>query len=633
MKKYIDMIKRLKYAALMFSAVIMTFTSCERPYLQPWPPDGARTPDDVWNNYYFTRGFLDALYADQGPTLYYNDIEGAGMLASATDEAMHSDPQGAVRNFTNGIWNPTSVPTVYTGGPWSSYGQYSSPWDNSYRGIRRTNIFLENVDNSVFIDDVSNPARANDRTYGKGQAYYWRAFLQFQILKRYGPFPIITQSQSLEDDILIPRNTLDECVAQIIEDCDNAIERLPLLWADNNWYRINRTGAQALKARVLLYYASPLYQGDFESLGLPANSTGDIERWQDAADAAKAAIDGNNFYNLMTVTKFNRPYSSTNTYIARIAMTHTLSQFENIWSTSSYTTSQVVNEYRNMPTGIEGCYGYTNPTQEMVDAFEVVPVDANNRPVTGATSVAFDWNIPAHAANPYANRDPRFYASINYNGYFWGNSSSLGYYIDTYDGGVHRNITLPTTTKTGYYFRKWLTEAFYAYRSGGYTSPTRGKIEFRFAELLLNYAEAMNEAYGPDISHPDGALRVGGATARTALNTVRARVNMPAIPLGLTQAEMREKIKHERRIELCFEDHRFYDVRRWKNGELFGGPVHGIKITPTGFDVNNRPTGFTYLVEQVETRVWDEKMYWWPIPYSEIVKYEGKLTQNPGWGN
>lgn len=632
MKKRNNISDLLKRIAIVFAAFLMV-VSCERPYLEPWPPDGARSPDDVWNYYYFTRGFLDALYADQMTNVYMNDIQGNGMLAAASDEAVHSDLQGAVRNFTNGIWNPTSVPTLLFGGAYSASRMWASPWDNSYRGIRRANIFLENVDNSVFIDDVSRPDRAHDRTYGKGQAYFWRAFLQFEVLKRYGPFPIVTKSLTLEDDIYQPRNTLDECYKQIIADCDSAIAKLPLLWTDNNWHRVNITVVQALKSRVTLYYASPLYQGDFETFGLAANSVGDVNRWKVAADAAKATIDDNSYYSLMSVTKYNRPFSNTGTYIQRLALINHTSQFEVIFATPATSREQHLNEVYNLPAGVEGCYGYTNPTQEMVDAFEVVELDGSGKPLPTATAEEFDWNNPEHAANPYANRDPRFYSSILFNGYLWGASDAKAYNIDTYEGGVHRNPLLPTSTKTGYYFRKFLYEQFYSYATGQYSAPTRGRIVSRLAEVVLNYAEAMNEAYGPDVPHPEGDLRIGGSTARDAVNLIRERVAMPEIPAGLSQSEMRDRIKHERRIELCFEDYRFYDLRRWKEGEKLGGPIHGIEIEATSFDENNRPLGFTYEVEQIEERVWADKMYWWPIPYSEIVKYAGKLKQNPGWSN
>ena len=143
----------------------------------------------------------------------------------------------------------------------------------------------------------------------------------------------------------------------------------------------------------------------------------------------------------------------------------------------------------------------------------------------------------------------------------------------------------------------------------------------------------MNEAYGPYGEDPKGSLRIDGInTAEGAINAIRARVNMPPLPTGLSKDEMREKIKHERRIELCFEGHRFYDLRRWKEGDKLGAPIHGVVITPTGFNEKGRPTGFTYEVEKVEDRVWRDCMYWWPIPYAEIVKYPNNgLEQNPGW--
>jgi hypothetical protein len=622
-------IKKIKHFILL--AFVLLTMSCERPWLEPWPPDAARTPSDIWSYYFYAKGFLDAVYSTNVFGPYANDISGSGMLASATDEAEHANSQGDVQNFTNGIWNPTNIPTFRYGSPW--YGTYlRTPWDNAYLGIRRVNIFLENVDKSVIIDDVSDPTRQFDRTYSKGQAFYWRAWLQFDLLRKYGPFPILTKSIQEGEDPFIPRNTLDECFNQIIADCDSAIDRLPLLWDDNNWHRVNKTVAQTLKSRACLYYASPLYQGDFETYGSAANTIGDVERWKKAITATRDAINENSFYSLMPVTKFNRPYAAVNTYNNQVSLIRNLSQKEMIWGSGTTTQLSSWWERYNLPTGVEGCDGFTNPTQEMVDAFEVVPLTASTgKPVAGQPAVAFNWSNPVHAANPYANRDPRFYASINYNGSLWGNSSTKAYYVDTYTGGVHRNPLNPNSTKTGYYYRKWLSEDFYAYVTGSYSSASRSRIEFRFAELLLNYAEAMNEVYGPYGVDPAGPLRVTGSSAWDAINLIRARVAMPNLQTaGLTKDQMRDKIKHERQVELCFEGHRFYDLRRWKEGNKLGDPIHGVKITGSVF-VNNRPTVFTYAVEPVEDRVWSDNMYWFPVPYSEIVKYEGKLKQNPGW--
>ena len=610
--------------------------SCERPFLEPWPPDAARTEQDVWDTYDFTKGMVDIIYADQIMCPYVYDVYGSGnpgygMLASATDEAEHSESGGAVQMFTNGVWNPTNMPKFLFGGPWNSGRFERYPYLNSYVGIRRANLFLSNVHKSdLLIDDPSDPTKAKELTYFKGQTYFWRALLQFWLLRAYGRFVISTEPEDPSDTeyLFRPRNTIDECVAQIVKDCDAAIDSLPTLWDEANWHRANRTAAQALKSRALLYYASPLYQGNWEGWGAPKNTTGDVQRWIDAADAAREAINDNDFYNLTPVTKFTRPYSASGTYNYVTIIAQNMNNRELIFGTGKTTYYSQQNEYYSLPAGVDGCKGWTNPTQEMVDEFEVVTGTGADR-----KAVPFDWNNPEHAKDPYANRDIRFYSSINYNGKLWGTSSSKAYYIDTYEGGVHRNRLLTNSTKTGYYYCKFLNESYYANKTGYTTTTSRQRHEFRFAELVLNYAEAMNEAYGPYGEDPKGALRIDGInTAEGAINAVRARVDMPPLEKGLSKDQMRDKIKHERWVELCFEGHRFYDLRRWKEGDKLGAPIHGIVITPTGFDSNNRPTGFTYKVEKVEDRVWRDCMYWWPIPQEEIVKYPaGNFEQNPGW--
>jgi starch-binding outer membrane protein, SusD/RagB family len=646
---------RLRHAGLLV-VWMLTFMSCERAWLEPWPPDGARLPSDIWENYNFSKGILDKAFAEHLYSVNLSEFEGNAMIASATDEAEHTLPQARVQALNDGSWSPSRGIEVNYGGNYRpSVGNAlirRTPWQNSYEGIRRVNIFLANVNNSPIIDDPAIPARRYERTYFTGQAYFLRGYLQWELFRRYGAFPIVTEVLTLEDDITRPRNTLKECYDQIIADLDSAYAKLPYLHDDNNWHRPTKTMAQSVKAMVQLYYASPLYQGDPEAqpFGLPANTVGDVDRWLDVVETSRAAIQENTFHNLMSATVFTRPYTNTNTYTARLVFTFVPTQTETIWSTiqsSQMRPNLLDNEKNALPDGVEGCYGYTNPTQEMVDAFEVVTLATSTaggnvigKPLIGAPAVPFDWNNPAHAANPYANRDPRFYASIIHNQTLWGTSTSQRYFVDTYEGGIHRDYTRPNHTKTGYYYRKFISETFHKDVSGWRpTSITRIKNFIRFSELVLIYAEAMNEAYGPDVVHPDGPLRSIGtpsrtpSTAREALNVIRERVGMPAIPLGLSQAEMRERIKHERRIEFAFEGHRFYDLRRWKQGELLGGTIHGIKITPSGIDpVTSRPIlPFTYEVVPVEERVWQDKMYWWPIPYSEVIKYGGNIRQNPEW--
>lgn len=627
---------------------MMSLSSCKHALLEPWPPDAARTHDDIWTYYKYCKAAVDVIYADHIMCPYPNDVymgdgtgDSYGMLACATDEAEHSLASGSVQKFTNGVWSAASSPQVLFGGPWYSRSS-RIPWLNDYLGIRRANAALAELDGSALIDDLDDPTRRYDLTWFKGQAYFWRAYLEFDLLRRYGPFIISTEVEGLDDSIYRGRNTLDDCVAQIVRDCDAAIDSLPLIWDEDNWHRVNRTAAQALKSRLLLYYASPLYQGEFENFGLEKGATGDVQRWKDAAVAARNAINDNEFYQLVKVTKFNRPYSDEGTYNYVLHIAANLENTEIIFSTAKTTNCSVNQERFNLPAGVSKCEGYTNPTQDLVDEFEVLEGTGSAR-----KAVPFDWNNEKHTKDPYANRDPRFYNCILYNGTLWGTSSSKAYYVDTYgpstiDGvaypcGKHRDPKLQQSTKTGYYYRKFLSESFYSYDTNQYTTLSRTRHEFRFTELLLNYAEAMNEAYGPEYPDPEGPLREFGVTgvqdAKGAIDAVRSRVNMPPIPSGLTKEQMREVIHHERQIELCFEGHRFYDLRRWKEGEKLGAPIHGIVITPTKFDAKTqRPTEYKYEVEEVEKRVWKDCYYWWPLPASEVVKYKnGELKQNPGW--
>jgi starch-binding outer membrane protein, SusD/RagB family len=646
MKNSMKHILRLPLVLLVFVVVSI---SCERPWVDPWPPDGARLPDDVWENYNFARGFLERVLGEQMFTANVNELEGEGHPASASDEAKHSVRNGRINAFTDGSWSPTRGVQWRFGGSYANY--IRSPWENSFVAVRRINIFLANIDRSVIIDDPAIPARQFDRTWYKGQAYFLRGWFNFQLFQRYGAFPIITDVLDLaNDDIFIPRNTLQECYDHIIADLDTAYTLLPYMHDDNNWHRPTKTIAQALKARVQIYYASPLYQGDPETqpYGLPAESQGDPQRWEDALNTVVAAINENSFYQMMNVLSWVRqPLSgvtSVGTLTIRLNYTVVPTQRESIWSTvqsSQMRPTQHEWELNNMPDGVVGARGLTNPTQEMVDAFEVVPLRAGlYRTVAGASSQKFDWDNPVHAADPYANRDPRFYHAINYNGVVWGTNASYRFTVDTYEGGIHNDQTRPNATKTGYYMRKGLTEAFHSYETGRFSAQTRFRNQIRLPELLFIYAEAMNELHGPDVAAAGTQLRTitlgtvnyNITTAREAVNLVRARVEMPLLPTGMSQEDMRDAIKHERRIELCFEGHRMFDLRRWKEGEKLGGPIHGIKITPSGFDANNRPMlPYTYERFKVEDRVWEDKMYWWPIPYSEVVKYNGKLKQNPGW--
>lgn len=642
--------KKLLYISfrypLMLLVILMLSVSCERPWVAPWPPDGARLPDDIWENYQFTRGFMDRAWGQGLFSANFNDFTDNGHTASASDEAKHSDPQGRVNWLTNGVWSPTRTVAWRYGGNYADY--IDEPWENSYLAIRRVNIFLANVDNSILINDPSVPAREFERDHFKGMAYFLRAWKQWEIFQKYGAFPISLEALDFaNDELFLPRNTMQECYDQIIRDLDSAYNYLPLVHDANNWHRPTKSYVEAVRARVQIYWASPLYQGDpaTQPYGLDAGEVGEISRYEDVIETVRKFFAENDFFNMMQPTYYTQPLSYSTRYYGRIyyrTIATTPVNTEVIWSTAQSTQMRPTRyewELNNLPDGVLGARGLTNPTQEMVDAYEVI----ENRPglfrtVAGAPSEPFDWDNPVHAADPYANRDPRFYHSINYNGVVWGTSSTWEYTVETWEGGIHNDPSRPMATKTGYYMRKGLNESFHSYETGGYSAATRVRPQFRVPELLLIYAEAMNVVYGPDVPHPDGPLRtitMGSTpydieTARDAINIIRDRVEMPQVEAGLSKEAFFDWIVHERRIELGFEGHRMFDLRRWKMGEIMGEPIHGIRITSQ--DPSNPGTPpWNYEVFEVEDRVWEDKMYWWPIPYSEIVKSQGVLEQNPGW--
>jgi len=257
-------------------------------------------------------------------------------------------------------------------------------------------------------------------------------------------------------------------------------------------------------------------------------------------------------------------------------------------------------EVSNSANGYGGWAGNT-PLQNLVDAYEVK--------VNSTTAEPFDWNNTTHTSAPYANRDPRFYATILYNG-----APYRGRNVETFtpggkdskDGNDNWN-----TSKTGYYLRKFLDDNL-PINNPWDVAGTQPWIYLRYAEILLNYAEAQNEASGPD------------GSVYNAINLIRQRAGMPDLPAGLNQSQMRDAIRHERQVELAFEEHRFYDVRRWKIAMVTENePAYGITITKSGSDLI-----YTRKVA-LDGRKFEEKHYWLPIPRAEIQSSGNKLEQNP----
>ncbi|MET0461573.1 MAG: RagB/SusD family nutrient uptake outer membrane protein [Chitinophagaceae bacterium] len=503
---------------------------------------------------------------------------GGDFLDAAAGDALPSRYNMPVENYIKGAVTVVNNPDPY--------------WGNSYYGIRRSTIFLQNIDRV--------PMALATRTIWKAEARYLRAFFYWELLKRYGGVPLLGDAVlSMDDNISLPRNTFEQTVNYIISECDAVKGDLR---ADNvstsDFGRITKGAAVALKCRVLLYAASPLFNGggiesDPVKKALTGYPTADPSRWQKVVDAATEFNALGTYFKLVT--------SGTPTAFTSV--------FINKMNTEIIFAKQVANnanlENSQSPVGFVASnarsQGLTSPTQNLVDAFPML----NGMMINEAGS-GYD------AANPYANRDPRLGATVFHNGATW-----LSRTVQTYQGGLDRpsdNSLSTIQTRTGYYLRKFLGN-FAA--STAYSSQSHNFPIFRYAEIILNHAEALNE-----LNQVEAAV--------TQIKTLRARAGITAgvntrygIKAAITQAEMRELIRNERRIELAFEEHRFWDVRRWKIADQV------LNTTLTGIRITNG-TPLTYQVVPVATSKFETRLYHMPIPLDEINK-NTQLIQNEGW--
>lgn len=501
------------------------------------------------------------------------------MLAAACDEADNADINSNVQKFNNGSWNAASNPENY--------------WDDFYQGIRSANLFLEKSEdykNIVYIGDTLHPSNKSAYEYNvrdiawlRAEVRFLRAFYYFELIKRYGGVPILTKStHTLEELKGMSRSTFAECVDFVVKECDSIVPLLKDTWIgfdDDKWRgRVTKGAAMALKARVLLYAASPLHN--------PAN---DIKKWEAAAEAAHDVIALNQ-------------YALHNDYKGLFRIGNGSGNPEVIFAQHGWNRNDF--EKMNYPIGYEqGGQGSTCPSQNLVNAYNM---QATGLPI-GEPGSGYD------PENPYEGRDPRLKMSILTN-----NEMFKGRPVESWVGGLD-GFGKPKATTTGYYMRKFVDENLNLAQNN---SSLHTWILFRYAEVLLNFAEAMNEAYGPE------AKNGYTMSAKTAIDMIRARpgVDMPILPPGLSQDEMRERIRNERRVELAFEEHRFFDVRRWKIAEETGNmPIMAMKIT------RNEDGSFNHVVVKAEDRVFEERMYFYPIPEWEILKSNGALVQNEGW--
>lgn len=532
-------------------AFLWILSGCKKDSYLDKAESGGMSEEEVFGNYRQTERFLAATYG-AGLSI---DWVGGGLWSFSYD--------GATDNGYSSYKYWPSPKFVYDGNLTPANNPIDQ-WTSLYESVRRVNMFLTKIDDLPVSDNNKEEVAGKKRM--KGEAHFLRAWFYAELFKRYGGVPLVTKVLQVDEDLNIPKATAAEIISFIAEECDKAASSLELTYESKDLGRATIGAALSLKSRMLLYAASELHNPTHEKI-----------KWQNAAKAAKDVMDLG-IYSLHNNFK---------------TVLHTRNSNEIIFQYTGNYEDQLRNNL--MPS--QGGFAILHPSQDLVDAFEMIDGLPYNQ------SGLYD------ASNPYLNRDPRFGMSIIYNGHSW-----RGFPIETFEGGIDGlNGEGENYTRTGYYQAKALDE------TGSLTPIWRPGSHFfvfiRYAEILLNYAEAQNES-----------LEIPDASVYNAINEIRSRqgVNMPNLPTGLSKDEMRTKIRNERRIELAFESHRFWDIRRWRIGEQVIKSVSGMKLVKTGAN------SFTYQRFVVENRHYKKTYDLFPIPQFEINRNH-KLVQNPGY--
>lgn len=528
----------------------------------------------------------------------------------ATDDAVSNDQNNAYLKLATGQWTANNNPV--------------NQWTNCYAGIQYMNIALGEIDKVQWVaDPVTNKLFA---TRIKGEAYGLRGLLMYHLLQAHGGkgangqmlgVPILIKPQSTGDNFNLPRATFEECVKQIYQDLDSAAIKLPLDYKDiatgqtsqipskygkvsveqyNRAFGVTFSGlfsgriAKAVKAQTALLAASPAFSND--------NSV----KWAEAANAAAEVLNLNGGLNAITgnVSSGLTWYSNT----AEIAgLKDGANPPEILWRNNWFENRDL--EQANFPPTLFG-NGRINPTQNLVDAFPML----NGYPITNSQS-GYNPN------DPYSNRDPRLKMFILVNGGTGGVNNSV---INTTANGSTNDALnkVETSTRTGYYLRKLLRQDVNLNPTSS-SNQRHYKPHIRYTEIALAYAEAANEAFGPM------AAGTNSFSAYDIIKAIRRRAgigtnnNDAFLEAAASSKEtMRQLIRNERRLELCFEGFRFWDLRRW-NADLTES-AKGMSIT----------NGVYTVLPSVQDRVFKNYMKYGPIPYSEILKYSA-LVQNEGW--
>ena len=606
---------------------LVIISSCKKDFLSQ-VPDDKLTIDQVFQRKDLSEQYLGNIYyyiSYAVPQTTANPWEG---LSDETDITYNRPDNPGYATFQMNL------------GEWTASSGYYDTWAKFYKGIRSASYFIQHIGDNKQILDLANGQQLI--TQYTAEARFLRAFFYFRLLIQYGPVIILPNKiippdvQSDNPLLSLSRTPFDSCVNYIVEQLDLAAQDLPLSYNDQSkldYGRATASACMAVKSRLLLYAASPLYNGNTDYANFKnidgtqlINQQYDVKKWKRAADAAKDVIDLGIFH----LYKENNDQGDFSPFLSYRDVF--LEPFNSEWI-FSFQNASGINERGLTPRAASG-FASTGPTQQMVDAFEMAngkrPILGYNsdgspiiNPSSGYKETGFsmfqapDDPQPRKTFNMWVGREPRFYVSVSYADRPWINTtSSLGTVeYQPWWSGKSGGSGSWDYSRTGYLWRKRVSPNSNP-KTGKYVE--RPRVIYRYAAVLLNYVEALNE-YDP-----------GNSDILLYLNKIRERAGVPqygvganALSISSGQEEMRETIHHERRVELSFENRRYFDTRRWKIAdETARGDFYGMAT-------NDDPPQF-YSRWVFETRVFHKSYYLFPIPQSAIDRDEN-LVQNPGW--
>ena len=557
---------KLYRIAIIILAGVITASCVDLNYTEQ------NTRDEEWTYEYFAEGIKNMVFDVYAQV--YNDEFGdnsAYFLAGATDEAQYALETGAVNNYVNGGW--------------SAANPYSRTWTKCYTAIADVCMYLERLDQADITEWQYNPNYENwvqQMELFPYELRFLRAYFYFELFRAYGDVPLVTTTLTNAQANTITRTPADEIVKFIVDELDAVAPYLPVSYlteVNSEIGRATRVAAYALKARTLLYAASPLF-----------NPSGDKAKWAKAAEACKFVLDNAADWGLK------------------------LSAYGSLWGHDAFFNAEIIFglgrgesnsfEMANYPVGVENGSSGNCPTQSFIDQYEYQE--------GGQTfGERYPGSIDLKSVDPYEGLDPRFALTVVKNGDQWPTNGSQKKAIETFQGGFNAAPKYGATP-TGYYLRKYVDGACVT-TADNQTTRRHTWILMRLGEFYLDYAEAVFYATGSANS------AAYGMTANEAVNVLRSRSGIE-MPLFTEDGQAWvDRYERERAVELAFENHRFWDVRRWKKGAQYFRTIQ----------VANISAGLQ-LTRSTVTRQWDDKYYFYPIPQSELKK-NPNLTQNAGW--